>query len=393
MRELGQRVGERLRQRVGERLRQWIGERLREWVGQRVRFGVPHLGLRVGFRAGVVVAVMPSVRVRRMLTAATVLALVPAAAGCVPGDDQVVRVYSARHYDLETAFEEFSDDTGIGVEFLYGEDAQLRERIQAEGEDTLADVYMTVDAGNLALAAGEGVFQPLESDVLPDAVPANLRDEDDRWFGLALRARTIVYDPDAVDPSELSTYEDLAHPRWDGRLCLRGATETYTQSLVASLIARHGYEQTERVVRGWVDNARIFSNDVDLLESIDSGDCEVGIANHYYLAQLLEADPDFDAEVFWANQQTSGTHVNISGAGVTANADDPDLAQELVEWLATDGQQAFTSGNFEYPVNTDVDPVPLVESFGAFEPDGLQSSELGTYNADAIRLLAETGYE
>ncbi len=325
---------------------------------------------------------------------AAVLAVVTlAAVGCTSTDDQVVRVYSARHYDLERAFQEFSDDTGIDVEFLYGDDAELRERIEAEGEDTLADVYMTVDAGNLALAAEEGVFQPVRSDVLDAAVPANLRDPEDRWFGLAERARTIVYDPAAVDPSELSTYEDLADPRWEGRLCLRGATETYSQSLVASMIARLGYDDTRRVVQGWVDNAEIFGNDVDLLENIASGDCEVGIANHYYLAQLIDEDPDFPVRAFWANQQTSGTHVNVSGAGVTAEADDPDLARELLEWLATDGQEAFTAGNFEYPVNPDVPPVPIVADLGRFRADRLQAAELGTYNADAIRLMAETGYE
>lgn len=325
----------------------------------------------------------------------TLACTVVAAGGCsvVNGDDKVVRVYSARHYDLERAFDDFSAETGISVEFLFGEDSQLRERIAAEGEDTLADVYMTVDAGNLALAADEGMFQPLQSDVLEAAVPAEFRDRQDRWFGLAERARTIVYDPSRVDPSELSTYEELADPRWDGRLCLRGATETYTQALVASLIARHGYDDTVQIVRGWVDDAQIFSNDVDLLDNIANGDCEVGIANHYYLAQLIDLDPDFPVKIFWANQQTSGTHVNISGAGVTAEADDPELAQELLEWLATDGQAVFTSGNFEYPVNPDVDPVPLVEDFGDFEADQLHASELGDHNAEAIRLMAETGYE
>jgi len=331
------------------------------------------------------------VRPFALLAAVTLTAGV--SVGCTTGDDQVVRVYSARHYDLERAFEEFNADTGIEVEFLYGDDSELRERIAAEGEDTLADVYLTVDAGNLALAADEEVFRPLESGVLDDAVPANLRDPEDRWFGLAERARTIVYDPRAVDPAELSTYEDLADPKWEGRLCLRGATETYTQSLVASMIARLGYEQTKDVVEGWVANAEIFGNDVDLLENIASGDCEVGIANHYYLAQLIDEDPDFPVEIFWANQQTSGTHVNVSGAGVTAAADDPELARELLEWLATDGQEAFTAGNFEYPVNPDVDPVALVAEFGEFEADPLQAAELGTYNADAIRLMAETGYE
>jgi len=325
--------------------------------------------------------------------AATAVALL-AATGCTQtGDDQVVRVYSARHYDLEQAFGAFSDETGVSVEFLYGDDAALRERIQAEGEDTLADLYMTVDAGNLALAADEGVFAPVQSGTLNEAVPANLRDSEGRWYGLAARARTIVYDPSAVDPSELSTYEALADPQWDGRLCLRGATETYTQSLVASMIARLGYDEAKRVVAGWVNGAEIFSNDVELLENIASGDCEVGIANHYYLAQLVEEDPDFPVEIFWANQQTSGTHVNVSGAGVTAEADDPELAKQLLEWLATDGQDELTAGNFEYPVNTDVEPVPIVAGFGGFDADRLEAAALGRYNADAIRLMAETGYE
>ncbi len=332
---------------------------------------------------------------RALRALAAVVCTTVAVAGCslAGADDDVVRVYTARHYDLERAFEKFSADTGVSVEFLYGTDAELRERIQAEGEDTLADVYLTVDAGNLAAAAEEGLFRPVRSDVLDAAVPKTLRDPQDRWFGLAERARTIVYDPSRVDPSQLSTYEDLADPKWDGRLCLRGATETYTQSLVASLIARNGYADTKRVVAGWVDDAEIFSNDVDLLKNIASGDCEVGIANHYYLAQLLDKDPDFPVKIFWADQQTDGVHINVSGAGVTAAADNPDLARQLLEWLATDGQQAFTAGNFEYPVNPDVAPVPLIEGFGDFRADKLHAAELAQRNTEAVRLMAETGYE
>jgi len=330
-----------------------------------------------------------------MAALASALVTSLAATGCsaIAGDDEVVRVYSARHYDLEAGFAEFTAETDIEVEFLYGDDAELRERILAEGEDTAADVYMTVDAGNLALAAEQGIFAPIESDVLTQAIPEHFRDLDGRWYGFAKRARTIVYDPRQVDPAELSTYEALADPVWDGRLCLRGATETYSQALVASLIARHGYAETTRIVEGWIDDAQIFSNDVDLLENIASGNCEVGIANHYYLARLIDEDPDFPVELFWANQETSGTHVNISGAGVTANADDPERAQQLLEWLATDGQEAFTADNFEYPVNPDIEPVPLVQEFGDFRADDLHAAELGQYNADAIRLMAEVGYE
>ena len=333
---------------------------------------------------------------RSLHVVALTVAAIVSTAGCTSvagADDDVVRVYSARHYDLEPAFEQFYEETGIEVEFLYGSDAELRERIQAEGEDTLADVYMTVDAGNLALAAESGMFRPLDSEVLESAVPENLQDPDGLWYGLSQRARTIVYDPSKVDPSELSTYEALAEPEWESRLCLRRSTNVYTQSLVASLIARHGEERAFEIVSGWADNARIYNNDVAILENIASGNCEVGIVNHYYLARQLEEDPDLPVELFWANQVTSGTHVNVSGAGVTANADDPELARQLLEWLATDGQEAFVEGNHEYPANPDVAPGELIAGFGDFEADTLDAAEFGALNAEAVELMAQAGYE
>jgi len=334
---------------------------------------------------------------RPRLAVSLVTALAAAVSGCgfagIGGDDNVVRVYSARHYDLEPAFEKFHQQTGVEVEFLYGTDAELRERIKAEGENTLADVYMTVDAGNLALAAEDGMFQPMTSRTLDRALPESLQDADGRWYGLSKRARTIVYDPESVDASELSTYEALAEPEWEGRLCLRRSTNVYTQSLVASLIAHHGEDEALQIVSGWADNAEIYNNDVEILENIDSGNCEVGITNHYYLARLLEDQPDLGVEVFWPNQQGRGVHVNTSGAGVTKYADDPELAKQLIEWLATDGQQAFVAANHEYPANPDVAPDDLIAQFGTFKGDDLAAAEFGALNAEAIELMAEAGYE
>ncbi len=233
----------------------------------------------------------------------------------------------------------------------------------------------------------------MDSAALREAVPENLRDPDGLWYGLSRRARTIVYDPADVDPSELSTYEALADPEWEGRLCLRRSTNVYTQSLVASLIAHHGEDRALEIVRGWADNASILNNDIAILENIEAGACDVGITNHYYLARLLEDDPDFPVEVFWANQDDRGVHVNVSGAGVTRQADDPELAAQLIEWLATDGQEAFVAGNHEYPVNPAVEPDPLIAEFGAFEADTLNAAEFGSLNAEAIELMAEAGYE
>ncbi len=315
------------------------------------------------------------------------------ATGCAGGDDNVVRVYAARHYDLEEAFAKFNEETGVKVEFLFGSDAELREKIEAEGEDTQADVYMTVDAGNLASAAEQGVFAPLTSPVLDEAVPEGLRDPQDRWFGLAQRARTIVYSPERVDEGELSTYEDLADPKWNGRLCLRNSTATYTQSLVASMIASDGEAETEKVVSGWADNAEIFNNDVDIISNIASGKCDVGLVNHYYFAKELNDNPDLPVKLFWANQDTTGVHVNISGAGVAANADDPELAQQLLEWLATDGQDEFVGDNFEFPVNKDVAPDSLIADFGPFRAQDVDAVAYGELNTDAVELMARAGYE
>jgi iron(III) transport system substrate-binding protein len=312
-------------------------------------------------------------------------------------DSETVRVYSGRHYDLERAFEDFADETGISVEFLYGGDAELRERIAAEGEDTQADVYMTVDAGNLWQAAQQDLLAPLDSPTLRDAVPEGLRDPEGRWYGLSMRVRTVMYHPERVDPAEFATtdtYADLADPRWRGRLCMRNSTNSYTQSLVASLIAAHGEDRARQILRGWVDNdVQIYNNDILILENIDAGRCDVGITNHYYLARLLADDPDLSVRPFWANQDGRGVHVNVSGAGVLTHADDPDLARRLVEWLATTGQSSFVDGNHEYPVNPTVPPEPLIEGFGEFTYQPIDARAYGELNARAVQLMNEVGYE
>lgn len=316
--------------------------------------------------------------------------LVGSAAACSGDDGETLTVYSGRHYGIETAFEEFEEEAGVNVEFLTGNDAELRERIAAEGEDTEADVYLTVDAGNLWAAAEEGIFQPLESPVLDEAIPEELRDAENRWFGLAVRARTIVYNTDLVDEADVpSTYEELADPEYAGRLCLRNANNDYQQSLVASMIAADGEEATVEVLRGWAENAEIFANDVALLDAMAAGACEIGVVNHYYLARLLEENPDAPIGLKWAEQDGRGVHINISGGGVTRYADDIPLAQQFLEWLATDGQNTLVADNHEYPANPAVQPEPLIaETFGTdFVRDQLRADVLGSLNADAVRAM------
>ncbi|MGQ0679483.1 MAG: extracellular solute-binding protein [Actinomycetota bacterium] len=335
---------------------------------------------------------------RSKLPVAIVLLLSLLGPACRVADnsEKVVRVYSGRHYGEEAAFEQFSKESGISVEFLFGSDAELRERIKAEGENTLADVYMTVDAGNLYLAAEEGVFQPVQSQVLNVAIPENLRDPSGQWYGLSLRARTLVYNPAVVDPDELTTYEALGDPKWRDRLCMRDSSNVYTQSMVASLIAHHGNDEAAKIVKSWVANdVDILGSDVLVLKTIAKGGCDVGLTNHYYLGRLLQEDGAFPVKLAWADQQGRGAHVNVSGAGVTKHADNPDLAVELIEWLATRGQNVFVDSNHEYPANPLVRPEPLIANeFGTdFKKDVLNAAEFGSLNADAVRIMDQAGYE
>jgi iron(III) transport system substrate-binding protein len=339
-------------------------------------------------------------RRRPLVALSGAVALAAVLSGCAlfgGGEPADLQVYTARHYDLEEAFGTFTEETGISVEFISGDDAELLERLKAEGDDTPADIFMTVDAGNLWNAARQDELAPLDSAKLKQAVPEDLRDPQGRWFGLAMRARTLTYNPENVDPSQFDaeeSYAGLADPKWQGRLCMRDATASYTQSLVASLIDLHGRDRAREIVEGWVANdVDIMSNDILLLEAIDAGACDVGINNHYYLARELAENPDLNVDLYWASQQGAGTHVNVSGAGVVQGSDNPEQAQRLLEWLATDGQNAFVDANHEYPVNPAVEPEPMIAEWGRFERMPLNAEAYGDLNAEAVDLLAEAGYE
>jgi iron(III) transport system substrate-binding protein len=339
-----------------------------------------------------------------MAVAAVVIALLTTA-GCAESDGgsasggsggKVLHVYSGRHYDVEKAFKEYEDETGVKVEFLTGNDAELRERIAAEGKDTEADVYLTVDAGNLANAAKDGLFQPMDSPKLEKVIPAQYRDPDDLWFGLALRARTIIYNTDDLKESEVPKhYEDLARPEWKGKVCMRNSTNDYQQSLVASMIIQDGKEKTLETLKGWARNADIYANDTEMIQAMAAGACEVGVANHYYLAREIEQDPDIPVGLIWANQDTGGTHVNISGGGVTKYAKNPKLAQDFLEWLGTDGQSVLVDSNHEFPASTEATPEPLItKEFGGldFKAQPLDAKKIGQLNPEAVELMDEAGF-
>lgn len=316
----------------------------------------------------------------------------PAAAA---NTDPVVVYSSRQEFLIKPLFDRFTAETGIEVQLQTGEEGPLLARLAAEGENTFADVLYTVDAGNLWNAADRGLLAPVHSAALEQHIPAHLRDPEGRWFGLSVRARTIAYAKDRVDPSGLSTYEALAEPQWQGRLCLRTSKKTYNMSLVATMIERHGIPATEAIVKGWVANlaAPVFSSDTLVLEAIAAGQCDVGLVNTYYLGQELQKNPDYPVALFWANQQTTGTHVNVSGAGVTAHAKNPQGALQLLEWLATaEPQYLFSELNLEFPADPAVASVPLVQGWGEFVQDSLNVEAAGRLQAEAVKLMDRVDY-
>ena len=332
-----------------------------------------------------------------LLAAGLSVATLLSTAGCgVFSQPADLQVYSSRHYGSEEVFKQFTEETGITVDFLGGDNAELLQRIKAEGADSPADVYMTVDAGNLWEAANQGLLSPVDSSALDEAVPEQYRDEQGRWFGLVLRARTVIYNPDTVDPAELDatdTYAGLADPKWKGKLCMRDQSEAYQIALVAQLITRLGYDGALEVVQGWVANdVEVMANDVLLIDAVNAGTCDVALINHYYLARQLQDHPDLNVKLYWASQQGAGTMVNLSGAGVVETSDNKAQAQQLIEWLASTGQTAMIEGNHEYPVNPTVEPDAPAAAFGDFTPALLDAEGLGEQEANAIKLLSEAGY-
>jgi len=332
-----------------------------------------------------------------MLVLASIAALcvgVVLTTGPVPAAEVVV-VYTARHYGQEPVFEAFTKQTGIEMQSFDGSPSELFERLQAEGDKTPADVLVSVDAGDLWNAAQAGLLAKIDSSELQANIPAHLHDTENRWFGLTVRARTIMYNTRKVKPEELSTYEALGDPKWKNRLCLRSSNHIYNQSLLATMIKRFGEAKVEAIVRGWVANNPILINsDTRILESIAAGECDVGITNSYYLGRLLAQDPNLPVAPFWANQQTTGTHVNISGAGVTAHAKHRANAIKLIEFLSRpEAQQLLVNNNFEYPANPKTPVHPILAKWGPFKQDDINVASAGELQAAAIKLADRAGYK
>lgn len=306
-------------------------------------------------------------------------------------------VYSARADELlKPIVQKYQQKTGTKVTLVSDKAGPLMEKLKAEGKNTKADVLITVDGGNLWQAAQAGLFKPINSATLKSNIPSHLRDPSNQWFGLSVRARTIFYNPKKVNPNQLSTYADLANPKWKGKLCLRTSNNVYNQSLVATMIANQGQAKTEQIVKGWVANlaTKPFANDTALLEAISAGQCDVGIANTYYFGRLLDKKPNINVKVFFADQTGKGTHVNVSGAGVVKHSDNAAEAQKFIEWLSgSEAQNLFADLNNEYPANPRISPDPKVAKWGNFKHDFINVSVAGKNQAKAIMLMKKAGYQ
>ncbi|NWL79344.1 iron ABC transporter substrate-binding protein [Pseudomonas taiwanensis] len=331
-------------------------------------------------------------RVRKSL-----FALLALSAAAIPAQaaDEVV-VYSSRIDELiKPVFDAYTAKTGVQIKFITDKEAPLMQRIKAEGDNGVADLLLTVDAGNLWQAEQMGILQPFTSPTIDANIPPQYRSGGHAWTGLSLRARTIVYSTERVKPEELSTYEALADKNWEGRLCLRTAKKVYNQSLTATLIETHGAAKTEEILQGWVNNLAtdVFADDNAVIQAVDAGQCDVGIVNTYYYGRLHKENPELRVKIFWPNQADRGVHVNLSGVGLTKHAPHPEAAKALVEWMTTDeAQSLFASINQEFPANPKVKPSDEVAAWGSFKADTIPVEVAGKRQAEAIKMMDRVGW-
>ncbi len=330
-----------------------------------------------------------------------------------PALGEEVNVYSSRHYSTDQAlYDDFEAKTGVEVNLIEANGDALIERMAAEGEHSPADLFITSDASRVARAAEAGLFQPVQSEALSAAVPANLRHPEGLWFGLSLRVRAIVYALDRVDPAEVATYDDLTDPTFEGRICIRSSSNVYNQSLVASMIAADGLEAAEAWAGGIVANMarKPQGGDTDQIKAVAAGECDVAVVNHYYLARLIASDQPEDNEVAAAvgivfpdqsgpdqdgsDREGRGAHANVSAAGVAAHAPNRDAAVQLLEFMVTPSAQAyFAEGNNEYPVVEGVKLSPVLDGWGAFDIDATDVATYGENNPDALKAMDRAGWQ
>jgi len=319
-----------------------------------------------------------------------------------PGDAGVVNLYTARHYDSDLIlYERFTEQTGIRVNRIEGNADQLLARMQAEGEASPADLFITADAGALWRVQNAGLLQPVQSEALSTAIPANLRDPEGRWFGFSRRARIVAYDQARVQPADVDTYEDIASPRFRGQLCVRSADSVYNLSLVGALIEAWGPDRARQWVEGVVANmARPpEGGDRDQIRAVGAGVCQIALTNSYYYIRLASGDDAADREITtrvklaFPSLDGQGAHVNISGAGVAANAPNRANAIRFLEYLTSAEVQTHVSqNNNEYPASPNVPAPAPVDAYADFQAHPMPVSAYGPRQAEALAMMSAAGW-
>jgi iron(III) transport system substrate-binding protein len=340
---------------------------------------------------------------KTILTTVLALSMTVLLVACQP-NAQVVNLYTSRHYDIDQQlYDLFTEETGIQVNIIQANGDVLIERILSEGANSPADIFMTVNVSLLEEAKVRGILQPFQSPTIVNNVAPAFIDPERFYTGLTMRARIIAYHKDRVQPSELSTYEALTQPQWQGRLLMRSSSNMYNQNMVAAFVALNGEAATRVMLQGWVNQfARTpQGNDRDQARAIAAANPlgDVAILNTYYLGLMLNSTDPNDVAVaqqigvFFPNQETTGTHINVSGAGITATSKNVDAATRLLEFLTSERAQAvFAGGNFEYPVNPRVEPTPFLKELGTFTYQPVAFSQIYQSMETAYRLMLEVNW-
>ena len=332
-------------------------------------------------------------RGRVLIVGAFILAALIGVAAFAFGGSADVVVYNGRsQYGDETVFKQWEEENGKTLELRGGTAPELYERLRSEGDGTPADMLVTTDLANLWRAKEAGLLQPVTTPTLEEQVPAEFRDPDDDWWGLSVRIRTPMRSTD-VPEDAVTSYEDLGYPRWKGKLCLRTSNNEYNQSLVADMLAKRGPEQTRALLESWMANApRILGSDVDVLDAIAAGRCQVGLTNHYYLARKLADDPSFPVAPAWPDQDGRGAHTNLSGAGLVKGTQHAADATALLEHLVEpEAQQQIVSGG-EFAVNPEVPPAEHIRDWQGVKLDPIDVVDAGRLLPDAVSLMQQVGW-
>ena len=320
--------------------------------------------------------------------------------------NEEVNIYTSRHYDADNfLYEQFTKKTGIKVNIISGKGSALIERLKAEGINSPGDVFFTVDAGNLANFQKQGFLQSIQSEIIKQSVPAELRGENDEWVAVAKRARVIFYNPELVSEGEIKdiNYEDLASDVWKNGIAIRSSSNMYNQSLVSSLISNLGIDETEKWAKGLVSNfaRKPQGNDRSQIMAVANKEASIAIANTYYIGIMLSGKGGKEqlnaaqkVKIVFPNQNNRGTHINVSGGGVLKHSPNRENAEKFLEFLLSEEAQVHIVNNtFEYPVLESVKPHPIIESFGDFKMDKTSIADFGKYNPEAVKLMDRVSWQ